>query len=123
MLFPSTIATLSATLAVFISTTGAAPAPVSLAGDNTPAKSNIKAREWLSNIDVQAACQEQHWLPADAKTVGSTCWDWKCAVLSPGGLINIEFGVDMDKYCKTHHGDGARAECGGGGVYDWQCRN
>ncbi|KAM7216794.1 hypothetical protein V8F06_007771 [Rhypophila decipiens] len=121
MRFQSAISTISAaTLTLFIATTGAAPTVT--AADGCSAAQALKAREFLGNIDVQQACNEQ--IPVETRADvrgGNGCFDWKCFELGIPGAVKEEFPVDMDKYCKTHFGDAARAECGGGGRFDWQC--
>ncbi|KAK4208539.1 hypothetical protein QBC37DRAFT_405188 [Rhypophila decipiens] len=124
MRFQSAISTISAaTLTLFIATTGAAPTVT--AADGSPAQA-LKAREFLGNIDVQQACDEQIPVKTFANVRGGNgCFDWKCFEVGTAGnsLPDGEFPVDMDKFCKTHFGDAARAECGGGGRFDWQCHN
>ncbi|KAM7200731.1 hypothetical protein V8F33_003662 [Rhypophila sp. PSN 637] len=123
MRFQSTIAKISAAiLTLFIATTGAAPT-VTAADGSSPAQA-LKTREFLGNIDVQQACNEQIAVETVANVRGGNgCFDWKCFEVGiPGDLATDgEFPVDMDKYCKTHFGDVSRAECGGGGRFDWQC--
>lgn len=83
-----------------------------------PGTGVVQARQgdqWVGNIDVGKACDEQYGA-AQAYTVGNSCWDWRC------GKDGLEFPVNMEAYCDKHYGNSAFSACGGGTVWDWQCR-
>ncbi|KAF9041625.1 hypothetical protein BJ165DRAFT_1595989 [Panaeolus papilionaceus] len=79
-----------------------------------PEEATLAKRVLLSDINVQAACQEQYNNEYVATAIGQGCYDWQCV------FKNYKYGVSMDGYCVRHYGSDAYASCSDN-FFGWRC--
>ncbi|PPQ87826.1 hypothetical protein CVT24_005557 [Panaeolus cyanescens] len=106
-----------ALLFILVSAAGCIASPAALPQEEAVV---VNKRVWLSNVDVNEACKQQHGRVYYASAAGGVnCGAWRC--YEAGGNI---FSIDMNRYCVNRHPHrpGVYASC-----YmtpnDWQCHD